>query len=192
MSDSTDVRGPDCMVDIETLDCFPPQSDAEAPAPFEVAMVTFDETDHYDEICVRIDPKELIDLGFDADLRTVFWHLENKNGIALGEAVRNGENPSEAARQIANFWNRNVSPLRAAGGGRFWAMGLDFDRTILRLLFMFTGVDIPWSYSNGYELRNVRRRSDAWGFDGSPSHSAIDDCHAQIQALRRVWEDEKN
>lgn len=142
-----------------------------------------------DYLYLELDVTGQLNAGRGIDADTVKWWM-NTNVAEFGRLVVAGAtSPAAAVSRISEYCEQN-SPYK------FWAKGVDFDKSLLESLFRDESRTPPWKYYQWQDARTVIRavadaiNSDTLNFCiapenlsfGGTKHNAL--CDAQVQAVQ--------
>lgn len=171
------------MVDLETLGTTPDS------VITVIGWCVFEEDPYHTEVIghsgdIVVNPQDGFDLGLKADWSTIKWWMEQSE-----EARSMLGNPgtmqslSSGIDRLSSYWND-------FGCEHFWCKGLDFDLAILRTTFDRLGIEPPWPYNAGRDLRTLTDDAEfeKGGMPRLPvlkDHVASHDAIHQVNVVRR-------
>lgn len=165
----------DIMIDLETVGLTP------KVVILEIGIVAFNMMDTTIPVVSRSympDPEVQATMGRSIDWRTMKWWLQ-QDPVALHRVMFPHEvcHPRDAAISIRD-WLQNMQI-------NVWAWPSTFDIPILEDWFRDVGVTPPWSHRDIRCARTVcKYRNVQIDRSEGLAHSAVDDCLAQVKALR--------
>ncbi|MBB4064067.1 3'-5' exonuclease [Gellertiella hungarica] len=180
----------DFMIDIETL------GTRAGCAILSIGAVSFDprapfSLEHQEmsletQFFARIDLQTCVDRGLFVDPKTEAW-WQQQSDEARAEAFGGKADLRDALTALSS-WMSTAAPGDECGttSARVWSHGMDFDQPILNHAYAACGLQKPWAYNAGRDTRTVL---DLGGVQHKGVlHRAVDDCLAQISAVRRAFD----
>ncbi len=164
------------MFDIETLDIRP------SAVVLSIGAASFDDAGRvWDRFYRILEVDDQIKVGRSVSFSTITWWMDQERD-ARDEAFATVRRALYPTLNEFSYWCRKIDP-RA-----YWALGPQFDAVILEDLYVQTGAQVPWRYS---QLRDVRTMTDETRIDRRNHdskvvglvHTPVYDCEVQIEQL---------
>lgn len=152
-----------------------------------IGAVAFDETTLYQEMKVNLSIEDQLRWGRTIDGPSLLYWFQATEKARI-EATKGPVRTTEALDKFAGFI-KGVSPKAPV-----WANGQDFDLGILGNLFDTLGVDRPWAYNAGRDMRTLVAIAGGTKpdipFEGE-KHDALSDAKHQARIIQFILKDIK-
>lgn len=140
----------------------------------------------------RISLQSCLAAGLEVDDSTLRWWLqqepEARTRVLEADDVISLQS---ALRWFYDWYTERASEQKEPLS--LWARGTDFDVALLKNAFARCGMQPPFKYNQGMDLRTILRTAEALGLQDEPypgvatPHVDVDDCKIQIWQLQRAW-----
>lgn len=171
---------PHIMLDLETI------ATSSNACIVSIGAVLFDVNEVTDEFYVNLSAIQGQQLGFDVDVATMFWWMdqseEAQNGWRKGDVYKVEQGLHAFSRWVANIKEETgQSPC-------MWGNGSDFDCVVLGNAYSQTRIGRPWSYSKNRCYRTMKNLCPTVKLDRvGTHHNALDDARSQAEHLIEIW-----
>lgn len=168
---------PAVMLDLETLATSPDS------VILTIGAVKFDPytlDSLGEELYLRIDVDEQIELGRRVDENTLAW-WEKQDPVVREEAL------SEENRVSLEQFYKDLNKFMV-GATDIWCQGPVFDIVILENLYHQKGWPAPWQFWQISDSRTVfKMHGDPRKKEKGLLHNALEDCKSQVRALQAIY-----
>jgi hypothetical protein len=178
----------DIMLDLETLGVSPGCVVLSIGAvPFNADTGDVHSTGFYADLNIT----SQLDQGLRIDEKTLLWWLEQQDTPRLHQAKAVRQHPGVVLDNFRDWY-------KAMKGATIWGNGMDFDQPILAALFRAYGIETPWKYNAGRDVRTlfalVNAKLGDFGSVNPVAHDALSDALFQarevvkcVQAMKRIF-----
>lgn len=166
------------MLDLETL------ATSSNAAIVSIGAVAFDVNEVTDEFYVNVSAIQGQKLGFDVDVNTMFWWMdqskEAQDGWRTGEIYK--------VEQALHSFSRWINDMSLRDKPCMWGNGSDFDCVVLGNAYARMKIGRPWSYSKNRCYRTMKNHCPLVKLERiGTHHNAVDDARSQAEHLIKIW-----